>query len=110
LDKVEALDVKWVLPGHGAMFRDCAKRIQELRDHHRKRAEEILGLLKQGDQDAYEVASRVGWDVDYGPWESFPALQKWFTVGETLAHLKYLEGEGKIRRQKHPQRVTFSLT
>lgn len=109
LDKIETLEVERVLPGHGPMFRDCKRRIQELRHHHQKRAEEIIALLDQGGQNAYQLASRMSWDVDYGPWDSFPVLQKWFTVGETLAHLKYLEGEGKTRRQMRNQQVKFLL-
>jgi len=37
------------------------------------------------------------WDID---WKlgAIPHRQKWFAVGEAIAHLRYLEGEGQIKR------------
>jgi hypothetical protein len=40
----------------------------------------------------------LSWDIPE-PWDQFPPSQKWFAGGEALAHLKYLEEEGKILRQ-----------
>jgi len=49
--------------------------------------------------NAYHIASKMTWDIDCENWEQFPAAQKWFAVGEAIAHLQYLENEGKIKRQ-----------
>ena len=32
-------------------------------------------------------------------WSEFPIQQKWFAVGETLAHLDYLIGQNKINKK-----------
>ena len=39
------------------------------------------------------------WDIQASGWESFPVAQQWFATGEALAHLRYLEEEGNIRRE-----------
>jgi PAB1-binding protein PBP1 len=48
------------------------------------------------------------WDIDCENWEQFPVAQKWFAVGEALAHLLYLESEGRIKRNTSQELVTFS--
>jgi glyoxylase-like metal-dependent hydrolase (beta-lactamase superfamily II) len=110
LDKVSALDVDLVLPGHRENFRDCKERIEELKRHHQDRLAEILSILENEGKNAYQVASRMHWDVTYESWDLFPVLQKWFAVGEALSHLKYLEEEGKVRKEIKEQKITYSLT
>jgi len=109
LDKVYNLDVKLVLPGHRGTFSNHKQRIQELKHHHQTRASEVLAILKKGNQNAFQVASQMSWDMGYESWELFPVPQKWFATGEAIAHLKYLEEKGKIRREMQEQRVVFSL-
>ncbi len=109
LDKVYDLDVKLVLPGHRGTFKDLKGRIQELKNHHQVRANEVLSILEEGNQNAFQVASRMSWDMTYESWEQFPSSQKWFATGEAVAHLKYLEETGKIRRETQEQKVVFSL-
>ncbi len=108
LDKVYDLDVELVLPGHRQLFRDHRKRIQELKQHHEARVNEVLSILEKGEQTAYEVASQMSWDIEYKSWKLFPASQKWFATGEAIAHLAYLEQKGMISR-KGQEKVMFSL-
>ena len=109
LKKVYKLDIELVLPGHRGMIRDCKKRIRELKDHHERRLEEIVSILKKGSQSAFEVASQMSWDVIYEAWDMFPVSQKWFATGEAIAHLKYLEEKNRIRRKIEGQKIVFSL-
>lgn len=109
LDKVHELDVELVLPGHREPFGDFRERIQELKVHHRVRLNEILTILQEERQAAFGLASRMSWDMP-GPWDSFPPSQKWFAVGEAIAHLRYLEEQGRIRRQMAGQQMVFELT
>jgi glyoxylase-like metal-dependent hydrolase (beta-lactamase superfamily II) len=108
LDKVYALEVDLVLPGHRRLFRNCRERIDELKAHHERRADEALGVLGEGSRDAYQVASQMTWDLDYASWEHFPVAQKWFATGEAIAHLMYLEGKGEVSRNLEANNVTFS--
>ncbi len=98
LDKVGALDVKLVLTGHRRLVHDLYGRIRELKEHHKNRLDEVLQALKSGEKTALEIAPFIKWDITAKTWEEFPAQQKWFAFGETLAHIKYLEIRGQVRR------------
>ena len=109
LDKVYELDIELVLPGHRSIFRNCKERIQELKDHHQKRFDEIISILEKVRKNAFQVASQMSWDVIYEAWDTFPVSQKWFATGEAIAHLKYLEGRERTRREMDGQKIVFSL-
>jgi len=109
LDKVYKLDIELVLPGHRSIFRNYRERIQELKQHHQKRLDEIISILEKGDQDAFQVASKMSWDIVCDSWDLFPVSQKWFATGEAIAHLKYLKEKGVIRGETRDQRIIFSL-
>jgi len=109
LDKVFGLDIELVLPGHRGILRNSKERIRELKHHHQERLEEIVSILGQGTQNAFQVASRMTWDIVYDSWDLFPVSQKWFATGEAIAHLKYLEEEGMIRKEMQKEKILFSL-
>lgn len=103
LEKVEKLKVNIVFPAHENIFMSFKDRISQLRRHHKQRSEEILRKLSHKKLSAYELASKISWNVNYGSWENFPIFQKYLAVGETLAHLKFLEEKnliGKMRKNK----------
>jgi len=108
LDKVYDLDVSIVLPGHRSIMSNHRKRIEELKEHHRSRANEALAALEGGGKTAFQIAPYMTWDTEYKSWESFPIQQKWFAFGETLAHLIYLEQEGILRKEKKEDKILFS--
>jgi glyoxylase-like metal-dependent hydrolase (beta-lactamase superfamily II) len=109
LEAVKGLEVDLVLPGHRRRFDNHTERIVELRHHHQKRNEEILAILRGGAQNAYDIAARMTWDLDCSSWEDFPLPQKWFATGEALAHLRYLEEEGKVCREAQAPVIRFTL-
>lgn len=110
LEKIAAYEIEIVFPGHRRLFTDHRQRIQELKKHHEARAEEVISILKKGEQTAYQVASQMTWDIDCARWEDFPLPQQWFAGGEALAHLQYLQGRGRVKRRIAKSIVLFSLT
>jgi len=108
LDKINGYDIGRVLPGHRHPFEHHRRRIAELKKHHEVRTEEVLAILQKGRQTAYQVASQMTWDIDCEMWEDFPLPQKWFASGEALAHLRYLEGLGRVRRDLREGKAFFS--
>jgi len=109
LEKVYELDIELVLPGHRGVFSNYRERIQELKDHHQERAEEVLSILGNANKTAFEVASQMHWDIVYDSWDFFPVSQKWFAVGEAIAHLKYLEEKGMVRKEIQRQKRLYSV-
>jgi len=109
LDKVYTLDVNLVLPGHRNLWDNHRKRIMELQEHHRNRLNEALFALEDGEKTAWEVAPYITWDIGCNSWEEFPSVQKWFAVGETIAHLDYLEADGRARKETKDHKVLYSL-
>ncbi|MBU1182510.1 MAG: MBL fold metallo-hydrolase [Proteobacteria bacterium] len=101
LDKVRKLDVDLVLPGHRRLFKEHKDRIDELKRHHEKRAEEILVILKKGSGSAFEVASFMTWDIKFDSWNDFPVAQKWFATGEAISHLRFLEEKQLLTKEKN---------
>ncbi|MEW5911195.1 MAG: MBL fold metallo-hydrolase [Thermodesulfobacteriota bacterium] len=108
LAMVRELDIDLVLPGHRRLIHDPRQRIDQLIEHHRVRLAEVLSILEAGQMDAFQVASHMTWDI--GPhWDRFPVLQWWFATGEALSHLRYLEQEGRLRRDKQGDKMVFAL-
>jgi len=110
LDRIYPMDVRLVLPGHRDPFSRFRERIDEIREHHRARAVEIMAELKEGPKGVYEVASSITWSVaDSDSWGSVPDLQKLLATGEAFAHLKYLEGRGALHSEVRRGRIMYSL-
>jgi glyoxylase-like metal-dependent hydrolase (beta-lactamase superfamily II) len=107
LDKAAALDVDRVLPGHRRLIRDHRARIDELRRHHENRLAEVLEILRNGPQSAFNVASRMTWDIKCDSWEEFPVTQKWFATGEAISHLRYLEEDFKIEKERKGESIRY---
>jgi len=108
LEKVYALDVKRVLPGHRSLMSNHRERIDALREHHDRRLREALEAVSNGGKTAWEVAPHLSWDIAVRSWEQFPTVQKWFALGETIAHLKHLEARGKVVSKEQGDRIVFS--
>ena len=71
---------------------------------------EILSILENGRQSAYQVATQMTWDIDCELWVDFPLPQKWFATGETLSHLQHLERKGVVKREWRQGKAFYSLT
>lgn len=109
LEKVYSLDVELVLPGHRSLWHNHRGRIAELQEHHQNRLGEALSALEDGAKTAWEVAPYITWDIECDTWAEFPPVQKWFAVGETIAHLDYLEADGRARKDTKNRMVLYSL-
>jgi len=109
LEKVDALDVELVLTGHRRLVHDLHGRVKGLQKHHRARLNEVLLALGDGEKNILQIAPHISWDITAKTWEEFPAPQKWFAFGETMAHVKYLEYQGKVRSKNHNGTIKYSL-
>ncbi len=110
LDKIFALNLNLILPGHRGLIRAPQQRIRELQDHHRQREAEVLTILSKGPADGYTVASCMSWDVPSPSWQEFPVFQRWFATGEALAHLKYLKSKGMVGSYEKSGKIIYSIS
>ena len=89
--KIRELPVKVCLPGHRAISTDLKGRIDQLLKHHEERLQEVIDILKANPAaTGYDVAKLMHWDIRAKDWSDFPAGQKWFAVGEAVAHIDFL--------------------
>ncbi len=90
LARLRDLPVKRVLPAHGDPFDDLAGRIDELLAHHAARLDATIATVGTAEHDAYTIARKL-----------FPVLrsahEERFALAETLAHLRHLERNGRVR-------------
>jgi len=98
LEKTALMDISLVLTGHREFVTDHQKRIKDLVNHHKNRLAEILEILYNTRKTAYHISSKIKWSVNSGRWEDIPTLQQWFATLEVVAHLRFLEEEGKLKR------------
>ena len=108
LDKVNRLDIELTLPGHRRLITDPAERIMQLKEHHSRRLKEVVAILSNEPQHAFQVASQMSWDLRASSWDDFPRAQKWFATGEALAHLRFLEAEGTVFRSSNNNVAVFA--
>ncbi len=100
LDKIDAYDVTIPLPGHRKPG-DFHERIAHLKKHHEKRLSECLEVVRMlGQAKIYDIAGNMTWKIRADNWDTFPAAQRWFALGECRSHLDHLQKYGKIRSLK----------
>lgn len=100
LGRVGKLDVNLTLPGHGDPIVDLKKRIHELLAHHETRFSAILDVIGKTPKTAHTIATELVWMPEQGgvSWQRLDPWSRRLAFMETLAHLKVLEGEGRIER------------
>src|SRR5947209_4858516 len=94
LRKVAPLPTSIVLPGHGEPFKDLAGRVAEIIEHHEQREMQILTLLDERPQHAYQLAEQL-----FGARLKSNEARR-MAVAETLSHLEYLRYGGQVEQQK----------
>ncbi len=100
LEKVRHYPVKLTLPGHRETG-EYQERIIKLIDHHEKRIREAIRIIEEKPGlNAYEITGAMRWKIRARSWEDFPIIQKWFAMGECMAHLDYLVKRKVIERRQ----------
>lgn len=107
LEKVAQLDIATILPGHRYVIGDCQGRIEELRNHHRIRLDNVLDIIGNETLSTAQVASRMRWDLSFKKWEDFPWGQKLFATGEAMSHLYHLAVKGELEMSQENEIAWF---
>lgn len=102
LSKVTQHGVDEILPAHEWRFRGLGERVRQLNDHHQRRLEEILEILRAEPHGApWEIAGRLTWSR---PWNEYDGYMRISAVMETAAHLVHLCKSGYAAASDGPTR------
>lgn len=97
-----------VLPGHRSTFKDCKKRINQLKTHYEEKLEAVFMALADSRKYSYQVAANI-WQgaTDDESWNTLPLLQQFFFARDCFAHLRYLEVKGRVREELQNRRIQY---
>jgi glyoxylase-like metal-dependent hydrolase (beta-lactamase superfamily II) len=110
LAAVRDLPVARVLPGHGPVFDDLAGRVDELLAHHRRRLASCVGVIADnGANSAHAVASQLTWTSRDRLFTELDAFNRMLAVTETVTHLEWLVGTGRLTRGGDDSAVEYAL-
>lgn len=108
LKGLKNLPIHLALATHRTIIRNVNERIDELIFHHYERGQEILDAMKPDfSYTVREIASTISWRIRANHWDDFPKGQKWFAVGETMAHLDWLVHLGWLEMDATQKNLLF---
>ncbi|GGP00318.1 MBL fold metallo-hydrolase [Nonomuraea glycinis] len=107
LTAVRELDVEEVLPAHEYRFLELRGRVDYVIAHHGERLGEIEQVVAEANGvTCWEAATRLTWSR---PWETIPPFMRRAANNETLAHLVWLEAQGRVRREPGDPELWHSM-
>ncbi len=95
IGKLRKGNYRKVNPGHGVPFSDLKGRIDEIRNHHMQRLDEVLQILGGGEKTAFQVTLEMRWSRGR-VFQNMNEFEKNFAFGEAVSHLRKLQADGKV--------------
>jgi glyoxylase-like metal-dependent hydrolase (beta-lactamase superfamily II) len=87
LHKVRDLPARLVLPGHGHEMTDLSDRVDEVLQHHDKRADLVVDILREKPRSIFEIANQV--------WPELRPRDAHLAIREIIGHVVLLERDGR---------------
>ncbi len=100
---LKKLRIELVYPGHGPILTSAEPRIDQLLKHHEERLTEIVSYVILGYQNAYAICRKLFEN------RQLDLHQLRFAIAETLAHLVFLEEQGRLQRTEAMFNATGSI-
>lgn len=97
LNKLRKLPAVQVLPAHEQIFTNLQERIEQIKEHHEQRKEEIRNAIRKDPHNAWFISAQLTWNIPV-PWDHFDPLDRRIAVTETVAHLEYMRWDGTVER------------
>jgi glyoxylase-like metal-dependent hydrolase (beta-lactamase superfamily II) len=94
LARVGRLPATIVLPGHGEPFADLTGRTVEITKHHEEREAQLLAMLREQPQDAYQLMLQLF----QNRLKSDEARR--MAVAEVIAHLEHMCLDRRLTQQR----------
>jgi glyoxylase-like metal-dependent hydrolase (beta-lactamase superfamily II) len=99
LERVRAMDIDLVLPGHAAPFGSPQEIIESLSTFYERRQAKMLDTLGRRSLTVFEVMREI--------FPSSSAFELILTLSETLGNLEALEAKGRIEREADGECIRF---
>jgi len=106
LEKVRAMKVDRIFPGHGNVITEPKIRIDDIEKHHHDRMRAIIAALKSP-KTAYEVARDITWSKGR-KMDTMNFMERNFAILETVSHLKHMDRTGMVRRIEENGIIKYS--
>ncbi|MCU0691565.1 MAG: MBL fold metallo-hydrolase [Polyangiaceae bacterium] len=101
---VRQLECARALPAHGPPINDLVRRVDEILEHHVRREDQVLSFLSEGEATCVQLSQKL-----FGA-DALDGWKTWFAVGETLAHLRALETQGRVIEVQRGGQAVFNRT
>jgi glyoxylase-like metal-dependent hydrolase (beta-lactamase superfamily II)/8-oxo-dGTP pyrophosphatase MutT (NUDIX family) len=98
LERLRALDVGRIYPGHGPAIADGKGKLDEYIAHRRDRERQVIEALETGLHEIPAMVKRIYAEI---PEALHPMAER-----SVLAHLEMLEGQGRVSREGDTWRLT----
>lgn len=95
LERTAAMEFAVAWPGHGEPIYDHRSLIESRLAFHRQRAEKLLEVLRDAPQTVFALSQALFPDLN--------TMDRFLAVSEVLAHLEWLEDQGKVRCEPQGQ-------
>lgn len=102
LDRVGGMHGLRALPGHGPVVEDLGARAHAVREHHRRRLDNVTDAVGETPHTPWDTAQNVQW---FAPWAELGPGARRAAVSETLAHLDHLVSRGTLALVQHGPRM-----
>jgi glyoxylase-like metal-dependent hydrolase (beta-lactamase superfamily II) len=99
---VEALEIEWVYPGHGAPFTDHRALIQRQSARIAERTAQCYSLIEEGHHTFSMLLEAM-----YG---QLPLADRFSALGMLVGYLDLLEADGLIKGRRHEGILSFRVT
>jgi glyoxylase-like metal-dependent hydrolase (beta-lactamase superfamily II) len=97
LAKVRRLPDSRLLPAHGPVAESVHARVDELTAHHGRRLDQTEAAVRAGAETVAQVAAALRWTRRERHLDELDVFNQMLAVGETWAHLRLLEAQGRVR-------------
>jgi len=101
LEKISELNPRIIFPAHQEVIYNPHERILEIKEHHKNRLNEISSLIKNNPMVPIKISQ-----IHFG--EDLDEINSFLALSEVLAHLIYLESQGKVKRIEKNGKFFFS--
>jgi glyoxylase-like metal-dependent hydrolase (beta-lactamase superfamily II) len=101
LDRIDKLNPRIILPAHQDIIYNPHERITAIKEHHKKRLEDISEVIRNRPLTPREISQiHFGDDLD--------EINSYMALSEVLGHLLFLEENGFVKKEEKQGLVYYS--